>query len=309
MYCEFLEKGGGALESKILGEEAVALPFSLARLLPSSVTRALANFSEIEELRLSVGRSAFVRKDGKNYALDLRLSAKEMEDLVFRLSGNSLYAHTRELCEGYLSVGEGVRVGVGGRVVLEEGRVVGLSEITSLCFRIPHRLTVDVSEALSLLREFSFVRGILVYAPPAGGKTTYLRSLARALASGDMPRRVAVIDTRDELAYSLESPTLCLDLLSGYPKGYGIEVATRTLGAQVILCDEIGSEEDARAILSVQSGGVPLCASAHAASVRDLLSRPPLLSLHRAGVFGAYLGLCRGERPRLTYAWEAEGDV
>jgi stage III sporulation protein AA len=87
--------------------------------------------------------------------------------------------------------------------------------------------------------------------------------------------------------------------------GYGIEVATRTLGAQVIVCDEIGSEEDVRAILAVQSGGVPLVASAHAAGLAELLGRQTISGLHRAGIFGAYLGLCRGKNPSVYLAEDA----
>lgn len=294
------------MESLIINREGAALPFALAQLLPPSVTGALEGLFGIEELRLAAGRQMWVRTSQRLFALDVRLSAKELEELVLHMCGGSLYAHTESLCGGFIPLGGGVRVGVCGRVILEGGRVIGLRDISSLCIRIPHAVTIDVSAAVDLLECFSFTRGLLLYAPPSGGKTTYLRSLALALASGDRPRRVALVDTRDELAFSLDSPTLCVDILSGYPKGYGIEIATRTLGAEVIFCDEIGGEEDARAILSVQSGGVPLVASAHAHSVRDLMSRSWFLSLHRAGVFGAYLGLSRGGEPHVTMAEDAD---
>ncbi len=294
------------MENLIINSENTALPFHLSRLLPSSVNEALEGISDIEELRLAAGRQAWVRRNGRNFALDVSLCAKEFEELVARMCGGSLYAHAENICRGFLSLGGGVRVGLCGRVTLEDGRVIGVHDISSLCIRIPHALTVDVSAAISLLERFAFTRGILLYAAPAGGKTTFLRSLALRLASGERPRRVALVDTRDELAYSLESPSLCLDILSGYPKGYGIEIATRTLGAQVIICDEIGGEEDARSILSVQSGGVPLVASAHASSLDDLMKRGSILSLHKAGVFGAYIGLSRSGEHRVTLAKDAD---
>lgn len=294
------------MENLIINAEGCALPFSLARLLPARVTKALEGLSDIEELRLAAGRQMWVRKDRRHFALDVRLTAKEIEDMVLRMCGGSLYAHAESICNGFIPLGGGVRVGVCGRVTLEGGRVIGVHDISSLCIRIPRAVTLDVSEAVLLLRHFSFTRGLLLYAPPSGGKTTYLRSLALTLASGEKPRRVAVVDTRDELAFSLDSPMLCLDILSGYPKGYGVEIATRTLGAEVILCDEIGGEEDVRAILGVQSGGVPLVASAHASSVQDLMGRPSILSLHRAGVFGAYLGISRDRAPVVTMAEDVD---
>jgi stage III sporulation protein AA len=81
--------------------------------------------------------------------------------------------------------------------------------------------------------------------------------------------------------------------MSGYPRDIGIEIAVRTLGAEVIICDEIGSMADARATLGAANCGVPLIASAHASSVEELLERPAIVLLHRARVFGSYIGLSR----------------
>jgi stage III sporulation protein AA len=120
-----------------------------------------------------------------------------------------------------------------------------------------------------------------------------LRSLAVLLSSGKDAKRVSVIDTRGELAYSLDSPTLCIDLLSGYPKHVGLTLASRTLGPEVMICDEIGSRAEAEAICEAHNCGVPLIATAHASSVRELLGRAGMGMLHRAGTFGAYVGIRR----------------
>jgi stage III sporulation protein AA len=290
----------------VIINEMTFLPPKLMRLLPKKVKEALEGMGDIEELRLSARGYAFVRKQGKNLSLPICMEKKELEDLVLDMCGGSFYAHTDSISLGFISLGEGLRVGLSGRAVTEGGKVMGIRDVESICIRIPHAVTTDVSEAVCLLKRFDFTRGLLVYAPPAGGKTTYLRNVALALSSGASPRRVVVVDSRDELSFSLGAPTLCIDILKGYPVGYGIEVATRTLGAEVIICDEIGSEADARAILAVQSGGVPLVASAHASDVQGLMGRQTILGLHRAGVFGAYLGLCRGRAPSVCLAEEID---
>ena len=76
----------------------------------------------------------------------------------------------------------------------------------------------------------------------------------------------------------------------------GIEIALRTLGAQAVICDEIGAG-DADAICELHGGGVPLIASAHASGLSDLLSRRGIDALHKSGVFGAYIELLRGQDP------------
>ena len=290
----------------VIINDMVHLPWRLMRLLPRNVKKALEGVGEIEELRLSVGRCGWVRKNGENLPIEVYMQKNELEELVLAMCGGSLYAHTDNICRGFISLGDGVRVGLSGRAVTENGRVSGIRDIESICIRIPHSVTVDASDAVFWLEKFDFTRGILVYAPPAGGKTTYLRNVALALSSGERVRHVVVVDSRDELCYSLGSPSLCLDLLRGYPMGYGIEIATRTLGAEVIVCDEIGGAEDAKSILAVQSGGVPLVASAHAKDLSDLMRRRSIAELHRAGVFCAYIGLCRGLSPVVHTAEEAD---
>ena len=132
-----------------------------------------------------------------------------------------------------------------------------------------------------------------MFAPPGVGKTTLLRAVTARMAGGEQARRVAVVDTRGELCAGLESHTLLLDLLSGYPRGAGISIAARTLSAELIVCDEIGEVKEAEAIVAAQNCGVPFLATAHADSVGGLLRRTGLYQLHRARIFGAYVGIRR----------------
>ncbi len=121
------------------------------------------------------------------------------------------------------------------------------------------------------------------------------------------PRRTVVIDTRGELGFDSDGEALCLDVLAGYPRRRGIEIATRCLNAEVIICDEIGDYEEAMSLVASHNCGVPLVASAHAGSVEQLLSRTGLRLLHEAKIFGAYVGIardgCGGFKYDITY-WD-----
>ena len=115
------------------------------------------------------------------------------------------------------------------------------------------------------------------------------------------PKRTVVIDTRGELSFSTEGEDLCLDVLSGYPRRLGIEIATRCLNAEVIICDEIGDYEEAMSLVASHNCGVPLIASAHAKSVDQLLMRTGLRLLHEAKIFGAYVGVSRDRANNFEY--------
>ena len=283
----------------------VSLPSALRPLLPYRVVDALGRVSlpygaRMEELRLKRDRPSYLCAGGYNRPLDVVLSGREMEDTLVALCAGSLYAHSDTIRRGYLALDGGIRVGLCGRASVEGGQIVGVYDVSSLCFRFPRRLTVACETLVKRIRD---TRGsMLIWAPPGVGKTTCLRALAEALSSGNDPLRVCLVDSRGELGYGLEGKALCLDVLNGYPRALGIEIALRTLNAQVIVCDEIGSGEDAAALGAAHGGGVSLIASAHAASLAELLRRESIRALHRSRVFGTYVGLRRATPPRASCA-------
>ncbi len=273
------------------------LPNVIARSLPPRLGREVEESvpagEQVEELRLRRGKCASVTVSGRNIPLSTVLSGLEMDELLLALCEGSLYAHSETVCEGYIALEGGIRVGVCGRAGVSGARVTGVSEISAISVRIPHAAPPIGEEIAQLLRRLQLTRGVLLYAPPAMGKTTVLRSVAALMAGGNTPIRVAVVDTRGELAFSLGAPGLLVDLLSGYPRGLGISIAARTLSAQLIVCDEIGGLQEAQEIVEAHNCGVPLLATAHAADVDELLCRPGMRLLHEARCFGAYVRLFR----------------
>ncbi len=288
------------------------LPPSLEALLPipvlSALQKALPAGVFPEEIRLRRDHAASVTANGVNVRLDAVLSAGEMAGLLTAFCGGSLYAHGDTLRQGYLLLPGGVRVGVCGRAATADGVITGVTDITAFSVRVPRALPPVGGEICALLHSFGLCRGVLVYAPPGVGKTTLLRGVIALTAGGENPLRVAVADTRGELAAGLDDPALLVDILSGYPRGAGVAIAARTLSAQLIVCDEIGDPEEAEDIAGVHNTGVPLVASAHAGDLSELLAKPGIRLLHRARCFGAYVRLYR--RPGFDFdyhieSWEA----
>lgn len=272
------------------------IPPLLESSLPYGLVEEITQFSaqgKIEEIRIRRDRRASLVLSGRNIMLNYKADQGEISEIITRMCKGSLYAYSDTINQGYISLPDGIRVGVGGRASCEGEKIIGVYDISSLCIRIPHRQKRVGDEVCNLLRRFNSTKGILIYSPPGVGKTTLLRGCVSILAGGENPMRTLVIDTRGELGFALDSDNLCLDVLSGYPRRLGIEIATRSMNAQLIVCDEIGDYEEAMTLVSSHNCGVPLIASAHASSLSELLCRTGIRLLHEAGIFGAYVGITR----------------
>lgn len=271
----------------------------LPRGLCEKIRAALSALSEpcfVEEIRLRSGRRVCLtlgtRSGKRNLPLEVCFSQSELSCMLERLCDGSLYAYGESICRGYISLGDGIRVGVCGHASLEDAKIRGVYDVSSLNLRIPHRpIPLDPALVLKIKQTVARGEGVLVYSRPANGKTTLLRSLCYALSCPDGALRVVAVDSRDELCPSLEGSELSLDVLCGYPKAEGIHIATAYMNPDVIICDEIGAEDDVGAIISTQNCGVPLIASTHGEELCSTLRRPAIARLHEIGAFGLYVGV------------------
>lgn len=270
------------------------MPVILREWLTPAVCSTLERIEgEWEELHLRVGRACSVTVGGENRRIPLLFSQDEMDALILRLCDGSLYAHRNSIHNGYLMLPGGIRVGLCGQAVAEfDQHLSDTKNIDAVCIRFPRALRW-VGESLDDRIRAVFPRGTLIYSPPGVGKTTLLRALAYRFSRGECGIRVVIADSRRELEDGGFSSDAMISIISGYPKGRDIEIATRSLSPQMIVCDEIGNEREARAILEAAACGVPVIASAHAAGVSQLIRRPGMDLLHTNGIFGLYVGLKR----------------
>ena len=218
------------------------------------------------------------------------VTREDIASSIRTMSRYSVHTHQHEIREGYLSVAGGHRAGLGGSAVLEKDGVANLREITSINLRIAR----DIRGCADQLVERIFsrrVQGVLIAGAPGSGKTTLLRDLGRQLSSGVTGRylRVAVVDERCEIggtaAEGRRDLGVCTGLLSGCPKGEGILMALRSLSPDLILCDEVGKEEEIRAVSMALNSGVPVVATIHASTLEELLARPQGVALLHTGAF------------------------
>lgn len=278
------------------------------------LTKELANLLEamptgeaeaLEEVRIYAGRPVELMITGRKKTSSLVMESDAMARLLGALSGYALYRFEREMAEGYIPLPGGHRAGVCGEMTRQEDGTWRMNTVSSICLRIAR----NVKDASRPLRSLLFdkngrARRVLLLGAPGCGKTTVLRDAALYMAAYI---HVAVVDERGELfAQGEEIPEGCsLDVMHGVDKARACAMLIRSMAPQAIVCDELGREADAEAMLDAARCGVGVLASAHADGLEDLLARPVLRRLFDAGAFERFALL--GWHGSVRAVWDGTG--
>lgn len=263
-----------------------ALPNAISDCIRKSVQ--YKGMEMINEIRLREGRRVTLTYNGRNVLLSHKITKDELSEAFMVLCRRSIYSYMDTIREGYVPFSDSIRVGVCGSAVCEGGKIINVSNVTSLCIRIPASFRGVSKDIYKALRDGGFCESAVIYSKPGAGKTTLLRDISLSLASASL--RVSVIDSRCEICDDSLRSAENIDIYSGYPKAKGIEIATRTMSPQYLICDEIGYSE-AETILACQSMGVPMIIGAHARDIDSLIRSGPFSKLHSARLFDLYVGI------------------
>lgn len=249
--------------------------------------------AEASEIRLRIGSPIILSlPSGQKEVGDTLLTREMMNDIVMNLCGHSLYSHQQEIAAGYISVPGGHRAGLCGRAVIDKGRIDAVTDITGICLRIAREHSGCARQLCSELYRDGLCSAVIAGAP-CSGKSTLLRDMACLLASGEllgMRLNVAVADERGELAMTQHGDkpgqlgTMC-DVLCGYTKAQAMIHAVRCLAPDVIVCDELATEDDVSAVRQCVNAGVKLICSVHAGSIHELSLRAVTSDLIKMDAF------------------------
>ncbi len=296
-----------------LEEQVNTLLSVLPEKVGSAVYKSVSSGEVFEEIRLRRERPVMVTQKGKSFFLSadgricgslqtfVFITSDELQSTLLKICDNSVFAHTKEIENGYISARGGVRVGISGDFS------PSLAGINSVNIRIPRQIK---GCADCVFPHFS--GGMLLAGPPGSGKTTMLRDLIRRLS--DNGARVCVIDSRREISGGEES-TFDLgyntDVSFTEDKAFGALCALRTMYPQIIAFDEIGTADEVHSILEAFNAGVYILTTAHAGSISELKKRPVTRRLIESNTIlnVAMLSKNIGEMPQIYSTEEILSEV
>ena len=294
-----------------------------------AVTRVLSrdicyniNENTIEEIRIRVDRPVILKyPEGKEDILDHVVTQNEILNILQSLCNNSIYSYQSQICDGYITLKGGHRVGITGNVAMKDGKITNVNYVSSLNFRIAREIIgasdeifKEVITRINSQNNFKNsnndtsnleINNTLIVSKPGCGKTTVLRDLVRNISN--MGFTVSLIDERGEIASMYKGIPqndigLRTDVMDNVTKSLGMKIAVRTMAPQVIVADEIGTEGDLEAINYGICSGVKGIFTAHGSDIAELRQNSTLNKLYEEKLFKRIIFLeNRGKMGKVYY--------
>lgn len=281
-----------------------------AKILPQDIKSALYSLSAarrntLTEIRLRLGKAPAARDRAEEFSLcgadKIKVGREHIDAVILRAFRNSIHSHKREMCQGYITIEGGSRVGFCGTAALNPENnfcIENIKDISSVNIRIAHEIKGCGAEIYDKYFSQKPV-SMLIAGPPSCGKTTILRDLTRLAGNS---RRVSLIDERCEIAaackgFPQNDVGVMTDVFDGYGKYDGIMTAVKVMSPEVIVCDEIGADEDFNALVYALNSGVKIIATCHCENSDELIKKPVISKLIDYGAFD--IALMLGDRQNL----------
>ena len=111
---------------------------------PNNISKSLEKYlneSEeknitLEEIRLRVGKPMILKFNDHERIYSNVITTEEVLEVLQYICENSIYSYQNQICNGYITIHGGHRIGIVGSSVMEKNQVVNIKYISGLNFRI-----------------------------------------------------------------------------------------------------------------------------------------------------------------------------
>lgn len=265
------------------------------------------DFSKLYEIRMRNSQPITINYNNNYYYISEKgltnnkeeavvSSENDIKQVILNATNSSIYAVNDQLKQGFVSCLGGVRIGVVGQVVDENGQIITVKDYSSINIRIPHEVKGCSLNVLPYLFDKKEFLNTLVVSQPGAGKTTFLRDVCFQLSNHNMPFNILLLDERNEIASCYNGKSLLdvgnfTDVISGGNKLFGFTNGIRSMSPDIICTDELGNKLDYDAVEYANTCGVKLIASVHSSSVFELKHKQNFKDIINDRIFKRYVFL------------------
>lgn len=191
----------------------------------------------------------------------------DIEYIINQITEHSIFAFNDRIKEGYITTSKGVRVGLAGECVFNNGKIQTIKNILSLNIRIPHLINECSKNFFNKIVDHNNkIFSTLIISCPFLGKTTILKDIAIKVNKLNFCS-ILIIDERGEFS---EVSGENIDSIKYSDKLYAFNYGIRSMSPTLIITDELINENDWQCVKNAISSGVKIIASCHCDNLEHL---------------------------------------
>ena len=137
--CSFFYRG----EKEILQyiQEIVNyFPINIRELLLRSFEQNIQIQENLQEIRIRVMKPIMLRLRNQDVIIQYLVTTQEVLQTLEKLCENSIYAYKNQICDGFITIKGGHRIGLTGTAVIENNKIINVKYVTSLNIRIARQV-------------------------------------------------------------------------------------------------------------------------------------------------------------------------
>lgn len=237
------------------------------------------NMDNLYEIRLRKGFPIIVNYNFKKFYISkngltdyesqgIVCSNKLINEIILSVTEHSLYAFNDKLKNGFITTKDGDRIGIAGECVFDK-EIITIKNVASLNIRVSHEINGCSDDWFDYLQKGQDFYNTLIISPPFCGKTTVLKDIARKINTF-CNKNILIVDERGEFEKVVGSQ---IDIIKYSNKSYAFEYGVRSMSPDVIITDELVTENDWDCVYKTSYNGVRVIASCHGENVNDLMQR------------------------------------
>ena len=224
---------------------------------------------DIEEIRLRTNKPIVLKIEKGNLVLSHIVTIEELLETFQKICEHSIYSYQKQICEGFITIKGGHRVGLTGSCVIENGKIININYISSLNIRIARQKKDSSNAILKYVIANNEIANTLI-------ASDLVRKISTGIPEYNLSAKTCgVVDERGEIAAMYKGMPqndigILSDVIENSPKYVGMRMLIRSMSPDIIVCDEIGSDEDIEAINYAMTSGVKGIFTLHASTLEDI---------------------------------------
>ena len=129
---------------------------NILNLLPRNIVNDinLNKINELQEIRIRVNRNTIFKYDNDEFISNFIPDEKTIISILQMFCENSIYSYQSQICNGFITIFGGHRVGITGNIAMRDGRISNINYVSSLNIRVAKEIIGAANSVIKYIFDY-----------------------------------------------------------------------------------------------------------------------------------------------------------